>query len=369
MTTPQEKILEIEHEMSRTQKNKATSGHLGLLKAKVAKLKREIILGKARASGGGPGEGFDVTKSGDARVGMIGFPSVGKSTLLNTMTETKSEAANYEFTTLTCIPGNLLYKGTKIQLLDLPGIIEGAKDGKGRGRQVIGVARTCDLILLVLDVSKPLTHKSIIENELEGFGIRVNKDPPRIGVRKTKGGGIHLIKAVKQTHLEDQTIINICREYRYVSVELTLRQDCTAEDIIDVLDGRVVYIPCIFVLNMIDKISIEELDILARMPHVVPISAKASWNLDMLKEEIWEHLALTRVYTKPRGQLPDYSEPVILRRDARTVANFCQRIHRTLLDNFKYAWVWGNSVKHQPQKVGKEHMLSDEDIVQIVTRV
>jgi len=369
MTTPQDKIKEIEAEMARTQKNKATSGHLGLLKAKIAKLKREILLGKAKSSGGGPGEGFDVTKSGDARVGMIGFPSVGKSTLLNTLTDTESIAASYEFTTLTCIPGNLRYRGTKIQLLDLPGIIEGAKDGKGRGRQVIGVARTCDLILLVLDVSKPLTHKSIIENELEGAAIRLNKEPPRIGVRKTKGGGIHLIKAAKQTHLDDASIMAICREYRYVSVELTLRQDCTAEDIIDVLDGRVVYIPCVFVLNMIDKISIEELDILARMPHVVPISARQGWNLDMLKDEIWEHLALTRVYTKPRGQLPDYSEPVILRRDARSVGNFCSRIHRTLLDNFKYAWVWGNSVKHQPQKVGKEHLLADEDIVQVVKRV
>jgi ribosome-interacting GTPase 1 len=84
--------------------------------------------------GGKAGEGFDVTKSGDARVGLIGFPSVGKSTLLTELTGTESIAAAYEFTTLTCIPGTLNYKGCRIQLLDLPGIIEGAKDGKGRGK-------------------------------------------------------------------------------------------------------------------------------------------------------------------------------------------------------------------------------------------
>lgn len=56
--------------------------------------------------------------------------------------------------------------------MDLPGIIEGAKDGKGRGRQVIAVARTCSLIFIVLDVLKPLEHKKILEKELEGFGIR-----------------------------------------------------------------------------------------------------------------------------------------------------------------------------------------------------
>jgi ribosome-interacting GTPase 1 len=101
--------------------------------------------------GGGGHEGFAVAKSGDGRVALIGFPSVGKSTLLNEVTETKSETAAYEFTTLTCIPGNLILNGTRIQLLDLPGIIEGAAAGKGRGREVIAVARSSDLIMMVLD--------------------------------------------------------------------------------------------------------------------------------------------------------------------------------------------------------------------------
>ena len=104
--------------------------------------------------------------------GFVGFPSVGKSTLLTNLAGVYSEVAAYEFTTLTTVPGCIKYKGAKIQLLDLPGIIEGAKDGKGRGRQVIAVARTANLIFIVLDVLKPLGHKQIIEKELEGFGIR-----------------------------------------------------------------------------------------------------------------------------------------------------------------------------------------------------
>lgn len=162
--------------------------HLGRLKAKVAKLKSEVMAASTK-SGGKAGDGFDVTKSGDTRVGLIGFPSVGKSTLLTTLTGTESLAASYEFTTLTAIPGTLNYKGARIQIVDLPGIIEGAKDGKGRGRQVIGTARTCELILIVLDASKPVTQKKIMERELEGFGIRLNKKPPNIVfVKKAKGG-------------------------------------------------------------------------------------------------------------------------------------------------------------------------------------
>ena len=70
------------------------------------------------------------------------------------MCGTHSEAAAYEFTTLTCIPGVLYINEAKLQLLDLPGIIEGAADGKGRGKQVIAVAKSADLILMILDAGK-----------------------------------------------------------------------------------------------------------------------------------------------------------------------------------------------------------------------
>lgn len=101
----------------------ATEYHLGTLKAKLAKYRAQLL--EPTGKKGEKGEGFDVLKSGDARVAMIGFPSVGKSTLLSTITKTESVQASYEFTTLTCIPGVIEYKGANIQLLDLPGIIEG----------------------------------------------------------------------------------------------------------------------------------------------------------------------------------------------------------------------------------------------------
>ena len=81
-------------------------------------------------------------------------------------------------------------KGARIQVLDLPGIIEGAAGGRGRGRQVISTARTCNLILIVLDSAKPVTHKKIIESELFGFGIRINQTPPKIKLVKKEMGGI-----------------------------------------------------------------------------------------------------------------------------------------------------------------------------------
>ena len=103
---------------------------------------------------GDKGDGFDVVKHGDARVAMLGFPSLGKSTILSAFTETQSEINERDFTTLTCVPGTLKYNNCKIQLLDLLCIIEGASEGKGKGRQVIACAKSADLILIILNASK-----------------------------------------------------------------------------------------------------------------------------------------------------------------------------------------------------------------------
>lgn len=288
-----DKIAQIEAEMAKTQRNKATMGHLGLLKARLAKLRRELITPKG--GGGGPGEGFDVAKTGDARIGFVGFPSVGKSTLLTNLAGVYSEVAAYEFTTLTTVPGVIKYKGAKIQLLDLPGIIEGAKDGKGRGRQVIAVARTCGLIYICLDVLKPLHHKKIIEKELEGFGIRLNKQPPQITLRRKEKGGINLQCLVPQSELDLELVKTILGEYRIANADVVLKYDATSDDLIDVIEGNRSYIPCIYILNKIDQISIEELEIIYKVPHCVPISAHHKWNFDDLLMKTWDYLKLIRM--------------------------------------------------------------------------
>ncbi|KAK9474751.1 P-loop containing nucleoside triphosphate hydrolase protein [Dipodascopsis tothii] len=367
MSTTVDKIKEIEAEMARTQKNKATSFHLGQLKAKLAKLKRELLT--PTGGGGGGGLGFDVARTGVASVGFIGFPSVGKSTLMSRLTGTHSEAAAYEFTTLTTVPGVIMYRGAKIQMLDLPGIIEGAKDGKGRGRQVIAVARTCNLIFIVLDVAKPLTDKKVIEAELEGFGIRVNKQPPNIVIKKKDKGGLSITNTVPLTKIDHAEVKAVMSEYRISSADIAIRCDATVDDLIDVLEAHNRrYIPVIYALNKIDSISIEELDLLYRIPNAVPISSERGWNIDELLEMMWDRLNLTRVYTKPKGRLPDYEQPIVLRQNRSTVEDFCNSIHKSLVDQFRNAVVYGTSVKHQPQFVGLSHVLKDEDVVTILKK-
>ncbi|TRM67961.1 P-loop containing nucleoside triphosphate hydrolase protein [Schizophyllum amplum] len=365
MTTVQ-RIKEVEDEMARTQKNKATSYHLGQLKAKLAKLKRELIA-PGGGGGGGGGVGFDVARTGVASVGFVGFPSVGKSTLMSKLTGTHSEVSAIDFTTLTTVPGTVKVHGAPIQILDLPGIIEGAADGRGRGKQVIAVARTCNLIFIVLDVLKPLGDKKIIESELEGFGIRLNKRPPQILVRRKDKGGVAITNTVPLTNIDHDEIRAILSEYRINSCDVAIREPgATADDLVDVIEGNRVYIPAIYVLNKIDAISIEELDLLYKIPNSVPVSSGQWMNIDELIDTMWTALDLVRVYTKPRKLAPDYTQPVVLKRGKCTVEDFCNQIHKEIAKQMKFAVVWGASAKHsRGQKVGLDHILEDEDVVHI----
>jgi len=154
-------------------------------------------------------------------------------------------------------------------------------------------------------------------------------------------------------------------EYRMSNAAVSIHQpDATIEDLIDVVEGNRVYVPAICVLNKIDAISIEELDLLYKIPNSVPISSKMWLNIDELLEVMWEKLNLVRVYTRPRGKQPDYSAPVVLRRGRCTVEDFCNAIHKDIVKQFRNAMVWGASAKHsRGQKVGLEHVLEDEDII------
>eukprot|EP00037_Helgoeca_nana_P008571 m.76327 g.76327 ORF g.76327 m.76327 type:complete len:365 (+) comp19022_c0_seq1:152-1246(+) len=360
-----DKIKDIEKEMSRTQKNKATEGHLGLLKAKLARYRNELI--EQSETKGPKGEGFEVVKAGDARVAMIGFPSVGKSTLLDRLTETKSAAASYEFTTLTCIPGNIEYRDARIQLLDLPGIIEGASGGKGRGKQVIAVARTADLVLFMMDATKGEVQRLLLEKELLTCGIRLNCSVPDITFKRKASGGISFNSTVKLTMMDARLCGLILKEYKINNAEVLFRGDYGADELIDAVLGNRVYLRALYCYNKCDLVSIEECDRLARLPDSLVLCTALKLNFDVILELIWDYLALVRVYTKKQGKVPDFGDPVVMRSGA-TITDVCHKVHRTLIDSFKSALVWGTSAKHSPQRVGINHQVHDEDVVMILTK-
>jgi uncharacterized protein len=363
MSSLEEEITRVEDEIRNTAYNKATQLHIGRLKAKLAHLRLER---EARAKSRGGGVGYGVRKSGHATVGLVGYPSVGKSTLLNRLTAADSAIGAYDFTTLSIIPGMLRWAGASIQILDMPGLVPGAARGRGRGREVLSVVRSADLVVFLVDPEHSNLRALIAE--LEGAGVRINARPPRIVVQSGERGGLTISSTVRLSQLGGGMALAIAREFGLHNGSIVLREDASPDQLIDALAGNRVYLPAILVVNKSELLSPAaraKLTQEVRPYDPIFISARDGTGIAELIEAIGRALRFIRVYVKPPGKPADRDEPVILR-DGATIADLLRRLPTELDRAFRAAQVWGRSARFPGQTVGREHALRDEDVVTVV---
>lgn len=366
MVTIEEQIKSLEEELLHTQKNKATEHHLGKVKAKIAKLKVQYEL--QRAKSGATGKKFYIKKSGDATVALVGFPSVGKSSLLNLLTGSRSEVGDYSFTTLEVQPGIMEYEGARIQFLDMPGLIKGASKGKGLGKEVLTAARAADLIVLLGDIFS--YNLEVLENELYDAGIRLNEQQPNIQISPEKKGGILIRSTLQLTHMTESEIADIIRTYGINNAIVTVREDVDVDRLVDFLAGNRAFIPSVSAIN---KFDLQYNDIKDKIKEgaaerkFIPISVATGMGIETLKEHIFEGLGFIRIYLKPQGGKADMSAPMVLLHGS-TVKTVCENLHRDFIELFRYSMIWGKSAKFPGQSVGFNHALADGDILTIITK-
>ena len=373
----EDRIKELEERLASTIPNKATQRSINYIKAQLAKLQESLI--KIVSSKKGGGGGFGIKKSGDAQVAFIGFPSVGKSSLLNLLTEgnTHSKVAAYDFTTITAIPGMMDIEDAKIQLIDLPGIILGASTGKGKGREVLGAVRSAELILIIIcfreDGTINLLDLKKIRNELYKAGIRLNSRPPRIFIKEQTRGGVHFTS--KGPQLMDKN------EVKALLNELGIRNagvhfsepNTTPDQLIDFIMGNRIYTKEFVVINKVDLMKNpllpEEITESIGHNHWVMISAKNQENINALRHRIFQELNLIRVYLKPPKKEADMDEPMILHK-GDTMEALCRKIHKRFVKDFRFSLIWGNSARHPGQKIANlNHIIEDGDIISIYTKI
>lgn len=144
------------------------------------------------AENGEPGEEFNakIELKLLADVGLVGFPSVGKSTLLSVVSSAKPEIADYHFTTITPNLGVVeVGNGDSFVMADLPGLIEGAHQGKGLGLQFLRHIERCRVLIHVIDMAmvdgrNPMEDFAIINNELKEYGLKLLERPMIIAANK-----------------------------------------------------------------------------------------------------------------------------------------------------------------------------------------
>lgn len=358
----EDRIRELEEELKNTKYNKRTQHSIGLLKAKISRLKSEQEKKSAKK---GKKHGYTVKRSGDATVVLLGFPSVGKSSLLNALCGTNSPVAAYAFTTLDVIPGAIVLNHAKIQILDVPGIVYGAASGKGRGREVLGVIRSADMVLMIIDALNPQQHNAILD-EVYNSGIRLNKLPPHVTIKKKAKGGVDVASRVKLTKITKENIQGICREFKINNADVLIKEDLSIDEFIDAIEANKSYIPGIIVVNKVDLISeSEKQELKKRLKPDVLISAFNNQGLEELKDLIYDKLSFMSIFLKEVGKKADMKEPLVMRRGA-TIKHVCQKLHRQFVKTFRYARIWGPSAKFDGQMFKKMNKkLQDGDILEI----
>ena len=341
MTDFGQQIEEIEKEIRKTPYHKGTEHHIGKLRARLAKLKDRLLEGGGKKGGGGGG--YAVKKEGDATVVLIGPPSSGKSTLINKITNAESKVAPYAFTTVSVIPGMLKYQDAYIQILDVPGLIEGAKEGKGRGKEVLSVARASDLLLVMVDVERKDSLKKLTA-ELEGAGIRVNGTAPNVLIDKKAGGGLIIHSNVKQD-ISKETIKGVAMEFGARNAEITIKEKISLDRLIDAFSQSRVYLPALFIVNKIDQSPNPHLE-----KDILAISAETGEGIDELKKAIWDKLGLVRVYLVRPDDEPSYKNPVIAKK-GEVIRDVAARIGSDFAEGKKLAKIWGSSARFPGQQV------------------
>ncbi len=337
--------------------HKGTEHHHGILKAKLAKLQAESAGGGSTSGGGGGGVGYAIKHSGDASVVLLGFPSVGKSTLLNALTNAESKVGNYDFTTLGVVPGMMEYKGVRIQILDLPGVIEGAAENKGFGKKVLSVVRASDLVILMADIKRTFFFEKI-ETELYNNGVRINQKPAKIVIQREKKGSIQVVNPFGG--LGEETIIDVAKEMGFGNARIIFGEKIEKIDLlIDAFMQRQRrYMPLMRVVSKLDLATPKEIKALS--PETVRLSVHTKEGIEDFKEKLWYRLGKVRIYLKrDRNGEADKTEPLIMHR-GETLDDVLKVLSSEMREDVQKVYIWGKNAKFPGQEVSFSLPVEDE---------
>ncbi len=362
--TPAEKVRALERMYSTIPKHKGTEKMRLHIKKRLSKYREELEKTKATKKGGGPS--FSIKKEGTAQVALVGLPNTGKSSILNVLTHADAEIAAYPLTTTLPTPGMLEYKDIQIQIIDMPAIIEGVSVGKGFGFQLISAIRNADCLAFVVDLSRdPVNEMDILLDELHKSGFRINKKRPEIEIKRQSTGGIEV--RGKKYVPDVSEIRQMLVEHKIPNALVIIKEEITLEDFLDSLNRNLTYKKAFILGNKGDlgqsKKNLKRLKETYPAFDIVPLSAKKEINIEKTKRKIYDTLNIVRVFTKSPGSDPDY--PPIAMKKGDTVLDVARGVHKQFYRNFKYAKIWGDSVKYDGQQAGADHRVEDGDIVEL----
>jgi len=310
----QGKIAALQEMLQIMPKHKGTDHLKAQLRSRLSKLMADLET--ASGGKGGRTEPFSLPKEGAGRATLIGPSNVGKSLILSKSTGAKTKVGSYELSTQEPVPGMYPYKDIYIQMVDTPPITNRATQSR-----LYGLLRTSDVFVFATDLTNdPASQTEEAFSELSEWGFQL----------------------MEKGSMDESNIDSLTTKPTIIA--------CNKADIPGALDQYEA---------MVQTYG-------DRYP-VVMASAEEEVGLDDLGQEIFDSLKVMRVYTKsPRQRMQDFTkrDPIVLPIGS-TVAEAATQVHKDLSRGLKYAVLWGNSSKFDGQRVGKDHQLDDEDVIEI----
>lgn len=366
-----DQIFHLERFLGVCVKHKGVEKHLAMAKTKLKKLKaRKDKLTQTKK---GSGEKWLVPKGEDAQIAIIGNVNSGKSSVLNELAH--SEAAKvgaYPFTTVKPEVGSTTANGARLQLVELPAVVEGSVKGEMSGKLVLAGIRNADCVLITIDLSRdPVGQLQLILEELNKGKIRLNVMKPPVSIEKVGSGNIQVFNDHFFEGEGKDAVIEVLRGNGYLNAIVRFYAPISVNQFLDGLDKTISYLPAVIVATKGDvegsKHNYEKLLSFLNESNldfqVIPTSVSQKEGFEGLEETIFSQLGKIRVFT--RNTKGDIAERPIILRKGSTVENAIEVLSKKMLKFFRFTRIWGRSAKFDGEKVGLDRVLQDGDVIQV----
>jgi ribosome-interacting GTPase 1 len=319
---------------------------------------------------GGPS--YYIQKAGAAQVAVVGPANVGRSSLLQAVTNSSVEVTSWPFGTKKPTPGMLTFEDIQFQLVEIPPIVVGSSEGKAEGFMNLASARNADGLIIMVDLQDdPAGNFLQVAHELEN--ARILTVEPRGEVEIQRRGHGREIQFLWEGELEGCTteeVSKLLAEYKIPSALVKVRGKVSLNVVEDAIFGNAVYRPTIVIANKVDlytdKGTLEQLRQAVDPLEIMITSVQNNKELaPILGEKLFKMLKIARIYTKEPGK--DKATIPIVVRSGIKVGDLAKIIHNDFYDRFKYARIWGSSAKFPNEKVGIDRELLDGTIIQLYT--
>lgn len=362
--TKEERLQALIEFMSAVPRHKGTEKLLMQVRRQIARLREEIELERAKRKSGGKGRSFFIEKEGDIQLILLGFPNVGKSTLLKALAGIEVLCSEAPFETEHPQPGMVKWNGgVEIQIIDTPSLVP--SQVASRNTISLSLAYNADGLIILVDATQdPIEQFVQIEMMLRSKGITIREEKRKVVIERRRSGGINVVGG----RLRVNDVANILREYGIYHALVWLTDDAALDDVEAAILETIAYKPAIVIVTKSDL----NPDVVHKVREAlgwIKVLDFNLYNIESVKNEMCEYffkkLNLIRVYTRKDGLVS--SKPLVLKRGARVI-DVAERVHSRLVKEFRYALVWNERrFKFSPIKVGIDFGLEDLDIVEIVT--